>query len=112
MFKKKENENEIDIKRAVEIAKNTKKCLIIANEECGFIQGEHYYVYQCAMNVIKQMLDEGLIDLNEIIENFAGCDGHIVKISASNKEEALKKIDKAVREMKKTISEKIEEEEE
>lgn len=111
MFKKKEDKNIIDIKKGIELVKEAEESLIILNDKRGYIEGTPYYVYNTAMNLIGNLIDSGVLNVGDIVKNFADGDEHIVKICAEDKKDALKQLDKEVKRMKDIIKKKIEEEE-
>ena len=108
MFKKKENN--IDIKKANKIIEEAENALIVLNEKRGYIEGTPFYVYNIGMNLIKNLLDNGVLNLSDIVSNFADSNDHVIKIRANDTEDAFKQIDKEVQKMKKEISKKIKKE--
>ena len=109
MFKKKESE--MDIKTGIELVKEAKECLVVLNEKTGLVQGTRCHLYALGMSFIENLIENKVITLSDIFDNFADCDNHIVKINATDEKSAFKQLDKEVEKMKKTISERIKKEE-
>jgi len=111
MFRRKNNENDIDVKKGIELVKEANQSLIILNEKRGYIEGDNKYIYSSAMNLISLLIENNILDVSDIVRNFADCDEHIVKICADDEEDAFKQLDKEVKKMKNTISKKLKEKE-
>lgn len=62
------------------------------------------------MNLIRNLIDNGVLELSDIVSNFAEGNDHVIKIRANDTEDAFKQIDKEVKKMKDEISKKIKKE--
>ena len=106
MFKKKSNKIEVNHKKGIELVKDAERVLIVLNDKTGLIEGEPKYVYNSAMHFIRNLIEQGIIEISDIIEEF-GDKGKMIKIKAESTEDAFKQLDKEIEKMKKKISKDV-----